>query len=40
VAARLDGDPTDAVDGVLGDRPGQTALVEVGNGVVSATHGL
>jgi hypothetical protein len=40
VVARLDGGPTDSVDGVLGDRPGQTALVEVGNGVVSATHGL
>lgn len=40
VVVRLDGGPNDAVDGVLGDRPDQTALVEVGNGVVSATHGL
>jgi hypothetical protein len=39
VVARL-GDATDAVDGVLGRRLGQTAVVEVGNGVVSATRGL
>ncbi|MFB6168701.1 MAG: hypothetical protein ABEJ43_07630 [Haloferacaceae archaeon] len=40
VVARLDGGPTDVVDGVLGGRPGQTAVIEVGNGLVSATRGL
>jgi hypothetical protein len=40
VVARLDDGPSDTVDGHLGDRPDQTALVEVGNGIVSATHGL
>jgi hypothetical protein len=38
--ALLDGGATDAVDGVLGDQLDQTAVIEVGNGVVSATHGL
>jgi hypothetical protein len=40
VVARLDGGPSDAIGAVLGDRPDQTALVEVGNGVVSVTRGL
>ncbi len=40
VVARLDGGATDAVDSVLGDSLDQTAVIEVGNGVVSATRGL
>jgi hypothetical protein len=40
VVARLDGGQSDAVDGVLGADLAETALVETGNGVVSATRGL
>lgn len=40
VVALLADGASDTVDGALGDRPDQTALVEVGNGVVSATRGL
>lgn len=40
VTARLASGASDAVDGSLGDRPDQTALVEVGNGAVSASRGL
>lgn len=40
VVARLDDGASDAVDGVLGSRLAETALVETGKGVVSATRGL
>ncbi len=40
VTARLASGANDAVDGTLGDRPDQTALVEVGNGAVSVSRGL
>lgn len=40
VSVRLAAGTADTVDGTLGDRSDQTALVELGNGVVSATQGL
>jgi hypothetical protein len=40
VTARLRCGPSDAVTGPLGDTPDETVLVEVGNGIVAATHGL
>jgi hypothetical protein len=40
VTARLRGGPSDATTGRLGDDPDETALVEVGNGIVAVTHGL
>lgn len=40
VTARLGPDESDTTVGRLGDIPARTALVELGNGSVSVTHGI
>ena len=40
VVARLDDGASDTVDGILGSRLAETALLETANGVVSAARGL
>lgn len=40
ITARLQGGDSDTVVGRLSERPGETAVVAVGNGVVRTEHGL
>lgn len=40
VRARLDGEDTDSAECLVGSGPDETALVETGNGTISASEGL